>query len=313
MASWETYNYDPAKVLEIQASYLRFLASLYPAGSPPNVLNPNQEISHQSNNTLHSPVFDLISLKSPLGNTIRSMSPPLSSRREARDSPTRDERPRNPYDELPVKQVHKTFEQLLEEQLTKETGNKIVPLKREEKAKTLTRDVTHNRETTPKRDLLKKKLTSSVTHIAPRRSLDVKLSNIVKPIEKEEIKEREKSPGFLKRGHGQLCSQIRAISSPRQRQLKSLKRSSSQSSTISQTSTKNTPQISPVKKPFIHTDKERNTQEQTELSFQIEKFKQESFKLKVISDELERRKKKIEDEEKAFQAKRKKEIDDFEN
>lgn len=75
----ETFTTEKVKILEMQANYLRYLASMYPSISSPN----------------HS-----------------ACSTPYSSL-----SPQRSSRDMNPYDSIPVKKAEKPFEQLLEEQL----------------------------------------------------------------------------------------------------------------------------------------------------------------------------------------------------
>ncbi|CAG9332024.1 unnamed protein product [Blepharisma stoltei] len=316
-ANWESYNYDPAKVLEIQASYLRFLASLYPTGSPANASNPIQDPLLQSlNNPILSPNLELQSIRSPLGQTFRSMSPPLSSRREAKESPERQERPKNPYDDVPVKQVQKTFEELLEEQLNKENGKKVInsriPAKKVEEVPKKVGEV-------PKKENPKRKLSGGIIQQVPKRTLELKLSNIVRTSEtteetqrenKNSAKNREKSPPFLKRGQGQLCSQIRAVSSPKIRPLQSARILQRSSSIGDKLSSKNTTPVKKVRKlEALNTERA----EKTELAIQIEKFKRESLKLKSIADELEKRKKKLEEEEKAFHIMKKKEMDEFES
>mmetsp|Transcript_10069 Transcript_10069/g.15044 ORF Transcript_10069/g.15044 Transcript_10069/m.15044 type:complete len:450 (+) Transcript_10069:40-1389(+) len=83
---------DPGKVLEIQASYLRFLASVY---SSKESLTEN---------------------KSP---PVKDASPEQIYKPET-NQPSQEPRPKNPFDDVPVKQVQKTFEQLLEEKLQTE-------------------------------------------------------------------------------------------------------------------------------------------------------------------------------------------------
>lgn len=83
------YTDEKAKLLKMQANYLRYLASVYPQFSPTN--------------------------KSLNSSPIASLSPQRSSRDH------------NPHDDIPVKKVQKKFEELLEEELQKDPSS--TPLK----------------------------------------------------------------------------------------------------------------------------------------------------------------------------------------
>lgn len=79
------YTKEKAKLLKMQANYLRYLASVYPQSSPfPKSVN----------------------------------SSPAASM-----SPQRSSNDRNPHDDIPVKKVQKKFEELLEEQLQKDPNS----------------------------------------------------------------------------------------------------------------------------------------------------------------------------------------------
>ena len=84
----ETFNNEKIKILEQQANYLRYLASIYPVQYTPR---ESQE------------------------------STPYSS-----VSPQRSSRDQNSYDDVPVKKVLKPFEQLLEEQLQQNPSGETI-------------------------------------------------------------------------------------------------------------------------------------------------------------------------------------------
>ena len=83
-----TYSSEKAKLLKMQANYLRYLASVYPL--------PNSQCNSVGSSPVHS----------------------VSPQRSSRDA--------NPHDEVPVKRVQKKFEELLEEQLQRNPSLNLI-------------------------------------------------------------------------------------------------------------------------------------------------------------------------------------------
>lgn len=322
------YMMDPTKFMEMQANYLRFLASCMNEQSSlsasSSVQNLNQsfkedfELETQAAKPLEEqpsvqpraqPLQETYSAKPQIpakeDPKVLNFSPPRSNPEpKLPKSANPPIRKKNDPDEVPVAGNGKTFEELLEEEMKRNSQpSSYTPPPEKPKKEFLKRKSQKMPLNAPKPNIEnpKKKLKEPKE---PKESKEPKQTFKAPSPEPEEIivnlPEEKKTPAtpkpFLKRGEGQLCTQKKTVSKP----------PASRPSTINSRRTESETSFFEEEIPDLISDNHED------LNLEVKKYKQENEKLKKLKKELTEKKQKLNKEAEEFQKYKQKEKENLE-